>query len=287
MNVCRNGQQSELKKQVAERRVRARWVVTLFLLLVGGCFSLSRPVEAAPAGEPPTVYLPLLVRPDEGPAGPGPCQVSGSSYATLTVNGEPSDRPAPEHPDLNLAVRGWQPSDGALSLVDYGPGMDPDAPQLDTLFGDRRLPTFTGGWDVYGWDWEAMEPIEVSRPWKLTLLGMAVAADEAIHTPDGGYDIGQGYDALVLYASPSQLTLKYTREDNVIEGYTVHLEQICVEPDLLALYEQANAAGRSSLPAVRGGQPLGRALGEQILVAVRDSGSFMDPRADDDWWRAH
>jgi hypothetical protein len=114
---------------------------------------------------------------------------------------------------------------------------------------------------------------------------METAPYETIYTPDSGYDIGGGYDALVLYASQTQLTLNYTREDDVVRGYTIHIEEICVEPDLLALYQQANAAGRGSLPAVRGGQPLGRSPGGEIMVAIRDSGSFMDPRSHYDWWK--
>jgi hypothetical protein len=45
-----------------------------------------------------------------------------------------------------------------------------------------------------------------------------------------------------------------------------------------------NEAGRLDLAALRPGQPLGRATGVQIDVAVRDDGSFMDPRSAKDWW---
>ena len=88
----------------------------------------------------------------------------------------------------------------------------------------------------------------------------------------------------MLYASETRLTLKYTREDNVVQGYTVHLENVCPEPSLLALYRQLNSQGRGRLPALRGGQALGRANGGEIRAAVRDSGTFMDPRSRKDWW---
>jgi hypothetical protein len=103
--------------------------------------------------------------------------------------------------------------------------------------------------------------------------------------PVAGYDIGGGYGALVLYAEPRRLTLKYTGEDNVVAGYTIHLENVCVDENLLALYEQMNAAGRTELPALFPGQPLGRAPGTEIDVAIRDTGSFLDPRSRKDWWQ--
>ena len=51
-----------------------------------------------------------------------------------------------------------------------------------------------------------------------TATSLMVAPGEIIHLPDSGYDIGGGYDALVLYASEERITLKYTRDDNVVAG---------------------------------------------------------------------
>ena len=51
-----------------------------------------------------------------------------------------------------------------------------------------------------------------------------------------------------------------------------------------ALYESCDAAGRGSLPALHGDEPLGRSRGGSFLVAIRDTGSFMDPRSQKDWW---
>jgi hypothetical protein len=39
------------------------------------------------------------------------------------------------------------------------------------------------------------------------------------------------------------------------------------------------------LPALRGSQALGRARDASIGVAIRDTGSFMDPRSRKDWWQ--
>jgi hypothetical protein len=121
--------------------------------------------------------------------------------------------------------------------------------------------------------------------WPVTLLGMETTPGELVRLPVAGYDISGGYSALVMYAEPTRVTLKYTREDTPATGYMVHLENICVDPNLLALYRQLNAAGRIQLPALFPGQPLGRAPGTEIDAAVRDSGAFLDPRSRKDWWQ--
>lgn len=232
----------------------------------------------------PRVHVPIVTT-----AGAPGCQpVPGASYQSLTVEPPPSDRPAEAHADLNLALRGYVQTAGVLGLVDYGGGNDAAAPQLYTLFGDRRTPAFQGVFQVYDWDWGCnCRGSAIGAP-GVTLARLATAAGEIIATPESGYQIGRlsaGFTALVLYASPERLTIKYTREDNVVLGYTIHLEDICVEPGLLALYQAVNAAGRSSLPALRPGQPLGRARGDAIGVAIRDNGSFLDPRSRKDWWK--
>jgi hypothetical protein len=112
-----------------------------------------------------------------------------------------------------------------------------------------------------------------------------VTSGETIHVPYSGYTIGGGYEVLVLYATSNRITLKYTREDHVIWGYTLHVENICVEPRLLALYQSLNDAGRGHLPALRAGQAFGHALGNEIWVVIRDNGAFMDPRSRKDWWQ--
>ena len=147
------------------------------------------------------------------------------------------------------------------------------------------MPAFTTVYQVYDWDWSCNCRGDLLTNWDVTLAGMGVAPGEVLHLPDSGYNIGSGYDALVLYATEERITLKYTPEDHVVYGYTIHVENICVEPALLALYRAWNDAGRGELPALRGGQPFGRARGDEIGVAIRDTGSFMDPRSRKDWWQ--
>jgi hypothetical protein len=93
---------------------------------------------------------------------------------------------------------------------------------------------------------------------------------------------------MVLYAEEKRITLGYTRRDTVAAGYAVHLEGVCVDPNLLALYRQQirpdGYRATNRLPALRNNQPLGTALGTEIQLAIRDRGTFMDPRSCKDWW---
>lgn len=223
-------------------------------------------------------YLPLVSTPDF-------CAPTGETYSTLsTINTYGGD--ASTHPDLNLAVRGYVPTTTPpLSLVNYAGAIDPDAPQLYTLFEDNRTPIFNAAYQVYKWDWDCNCRTRLIAKWPVTLLGMQMEPGEIIHAPIAKYDIGGGYGLMVLYAEESRLTLKYTRDDDVVSGYTIHLENICVDPNLLALYQQSNASGRVELPVLFPGQPLGRSPGTEIDVAVRDGGSLLDPRSRKDWWQ--
>ena len=260
-------------------------LLILLAVLGGGPALHPAPMAAttlAASGElTPRAYLPLVSN-----LPPGCAPIPGVQYGTLDVNGPPTDRPAEVHADLNLALRGYEVTSAYLGLVDYGGGDDAKAPQLYTLFADQRVPAFTTAYRVYEWDWDCNCRGPLATNYPVTLLGMGVATDEAIRLPDSGYDIGSGYEALVLYATEERITLKYTLEDNVVAGYTIHVENICVEPSLLALYRAWNDAGRGRLPALRGGQPFGRARGNEIGVAIRDNGTFMDPRSWKDWWQA-
>ncbi len=227
----------------------------------------------------PRAYLPLIVRPS-GSA----CTPTGQTYGQLAPS-EPATGDMSTHPDVNLAVRGYASTTAFLGLVDYAGNVDPNAPQLYTLFTNNRTPVFNAAYRVNQWDWTCNCRGGPITKWAVTLLGMRTTPGEIIRLPVSGYDVGAGYGALVLYAEPTRLTLKYTREDNVVAGYTLHLENICVDANLLAKYRSLNAAGRAELPALRPGQPLGRAPGNEIDAAIRDSGSFLDPRSRKDWWQ--
>lgn len=214
-----------------------------------------------------------------------PCEpIGGASYATSPTVGPITDRPAPEHADLNIKLRGWTETGGTLGLVAIDGPTDALAPRLNTLFADERVPTFVKNYRVNNWDWNtnsAAGPITESE---VSLGGFGSTAGEVLELPTSGYDIGQGLGARVLHADDDSITFKYTSEDNVVYGYAIHVIGVCVEPTLRALYDEKNAAGRGELPALAGNQPFGRSRGAEVLVSIRDTGAFMDPRSEKDWW---
>jgi len=214
-----------------------------------------------------------------------PCQaIAGVAYSARPASNPSSKDPA-IHGDVNLLLRKNRTVAATKGLITVSGATDNKAPQLFTLFTDERVPALPNVYQVEHWDWGCDCPKGwITKP-QVTLAGMATTAGEVIQTPKSGYDIGAGHTAMVLYAAPNTITLKYTVEDNVVSGYTIHLSGICVEPKLQALYSQCHAGGRKQLPVLKGKQPLGRALGGEVQAAIRDTGSWMDPRSKKDWWQ--
>ncbi len=255
---------------------------------------VSPPVTPPPVTpQPPPAAPPAPTPPPPAPAQPNPlpqphvdpcAPISGQSYGTLPIVGPPTDRPADRHGDINLKLRGYEKTGATTGLIDMGGPTDPRAPQLAGLFSDKRIPTFANVYRAHNWDWGSNSRGSIITDFEVTVAGMSTKPGEPIHVPPANYDIGQGYQVLVLYASKERITLKYTGEDTVATGYAIHVDGICVEPGLLGLYHKMNGEGRRHLPALRPGQPFGRAIGDEIQVAIRDTGKFMDPRVRKDWW---
>lgn len=279
------------------------WIIALLLLgggLIVGFSSIAPPAARAIEHDPQTldqeawsirltdvfthdVHLPLVVVAD-------PCApIPGESYVTLrVVEKEDTPRPAEVHPDKNLAIRGYERTTGDTGLITEGwGGWNSPRPELVNLCASGCTPPFSSLHQVHHWDWENSRRGPVITDPPVTLVGMSTQFSEPIRVPAWDSDTASGYDALVLYATTERITLLYSMFgtcDSVVCGYTIHVEGICVEPSLLALYEQTNAEGREYLPALRGGQAFGRARGSEILLAVRDSpGSFHDPRHKNFW----
>ncbi len=221
-----------------------------------------------------------------GGMGPDPCEpIAGVSYSSLSTEGPKTDRSPPKHPDLNLKIRGWEIAGGTtLGLVDIAGPTDDKAPRLNTIFSDDQVPGFATNYAVYQWDWQQSKKGGLITDWEVTLTGMKTVPGQILELAKSGYDIGGGKQARVLFADEDSITLKYTREDNVVKGYTIHMVGLCVEPSLKALYDAKDAAGRNELPALAGNEPVGRARTTEIKVTIRDTGAFMAPRSKKDWW---
>jgi len=99
----------------------------------------------------------------------------------------------------------------------------------------------------------------------------------------------------VLFADADTVALRYTREDSSgSPGYTLHIDGICTDPALLALYNTLDAPDGPryqypnpsyDLPNLYAGQPFGTARQAEIVVAISDTGAFMDTRSCNEWWQ--
>ncbi|HXF63099.1 MAG TPA: hypothetical protein VNK95_15850 [Caldilineaceae bacterium] len=282
-------------------RPNRAWLFALFfgLLLLASwaaqpAQAQESPTQTLPPGNgtlpPRALYLPAIQRVSPSAASPSGCPAESSNqYAATPILGSPRRSPPPpeQDPDLNLTLRGFVATSALLGLVNINGDTDPDAPQLAGLFSPRRAPVFTAAYQVHDWNWSCPnggcrgEPL---RHPEVTLVGLAARPGEPVYPPSRRAPIWGNAIAQVLFAEETRLTLAYTRDDSPAYGYVIHLENVCVDPNLLALYRSLHQAGRTSLPALRAGDPIGSARSDVIQVAVRDTGSFMDPRSRKDWW---
>ncbi len=216
-----------------------------------------------------------------------PCKpIPGAKYGATLGPSNPSKTDPKKHVDVNLLMRKKKSVGFKKGLKNISGPTDPNKPpQLYSLFVDNRVPAFPHVYQVENWDWGCnCFKGYITKP-EVTLAGMATKLDEVIRTPKSSYNVGGGNTAIVLLATKNTITLKYTGDDDVVKGYTVHISGICVEPALQKLYDQCHKNGRKQLPALKNTQPLGRAIFGEIQVAIRDTGSWMDPRSRKDWWQ--
>ncbi len=216
---------------------------------------------------------------------------SSNTYGTIDpLDKYPAGDPPPQqHPDLNIIdIRGYVPTQGEKYPVVLGEAGDPKAPQIWKILD--RLPLIVSLYKIYGWDWSTRRktaPMSENPAAPVQMIGIQTTKGEEIKVPDSGYRIGGSYQVMVIFANNNNITVKYGREDNIgIKfGYAVQISGICVDPNLLNLYNQLNSSGRNDLPALEGGKTMGTASDTEIKVAVRDTGDFLDPRSKLDWWQ--
>jgi hypothetical protein len=208
-----------------------------------------------------------------------PPATSSNSYSLIPLNGERESRPAEEHGDLNLKLRDPQPIQvDELALIDIdGSGKDPDAPKLSSIFA----PNFSNAYTIHNWDWACNCKGELIQEDHVVLLGIELAPGEPVFIPTKEQPIyGGNFYATVVYASEDSLTFVYDNVGNVTTGYTIHYQGLRTDPNLLALFRESKG---SELPGLTLETPVGMATGE-LIVAVRDIGTFLDARSRRDWW---
>lgn len=274
-------------------------LVWLFVIVL--CVVIFTQSKAEPQAELiPRVYLPIIMGPPEFRCATS----SNNQYSSGTVAQYDTDnpvRPAYNHADKNIELRGYVANtDPNLKreLVDYGSGDPTQPPQFATLFSPPQVPPFAAFYRVHQWDWATSpepgtrrEPIDVPPT---TAVSFILPPGKTLHTPVSGYDIGGGQEVIVLFADADTVTLHYTREDSAATGYTLHLDQICTDPNLLNLYNALDAATgpryqypnvHYQLPTLAAGQTFGTTSTLHMVVAIADTGAFQDPRSCDEWWQ--
>ncbi len=214
-----------------------------------------------------------------------------SEVKAYTIQGVAND------PDINIELREWgspknllDPTPGIISKYHFGSDaeIDPKAPQLDTVISGVKVPHFSNLFQLnqYEGPSSGQIPADGASNWGVTLAEFPNNGDVLV--PESGYDLGGGYQAIVLYAENGKVTLNYTlgqggTTGSPIEiGYTVHVLQMNIDPALQDLYNRAKSQNKYvALPC---GYKIGT-TGGHTLVSIRDSGTFMDPRSGYDWWQ--
>lgn len=249
----------------------------------------------------PRAYVPIIVK-GQGGQQNATCNISSNaSFDLISVQGSSYKNNAltDENADFRLSIIGYTSTPASLgallALVDYGGAADAGAPRLHTIFSPARVPQFVKNYQRYDWNWNESAPPpygsrgSVNNDWPVSVLDMATTKGEAITIPDrGAANSTAGTNAMVLYADEQQITLVYGDQDRVDAGYVIYLANLCVDPNLVALYRAQLVNGKRAtgrLPALRNDQKIGEAGGSFITVAVRDQGPFLDPRSRKDWWQ--
>jgi hypothetical protein len=299
------------ENEMKERRAnRQKWSIlvlglTTFTILFLSTITVSS--EPTPLVDPVRrVYLPYITLHLDCPI--TSTNVYAGGYATQFDIDNPV-RPAYNHADKNIALRGYTANtDPTLRryLIDYGVGDPALLPQFHTLFSPPRYANLTGFYQAGGWLWDPPpdpgtrgDPITFPE---VSALGLEAGQGEILYVPTSGYDIGGGMEVIVLFADEDTLALRYTREDSSgSPGYTLHIDNICTDPSLLALYNTLddpsgdryvyvppeNRPYSYDLPNIPAGYPIGtarNAADNEVVIAITDTGGFLDPRSCNDWW---
>lgn len=243
-----------------------------------------------PTIKPPT---PTIIKPTI-PSGSGSCPLTSSqSYTSMRAERSSGDLifGNPEtSPEINLHMRGFGPINESTGFISRGGSTygldDKQPPQISTLYGGPR-PKIIKTYIVYEWDFDNNKsgaPNPATPNYKVTMIGLDTTPGQKLVGLQAGREIGGGNVFMVLYATQKDIVFTHSNSDTLMGGYLFFFLDICVDPNLLAKYNQDNAGGRSELPVIAPGQIFGYGSNTDAKVVVRDTMSFMDTRYNEDWW---
>lgn len=226
-------------------------------------------VAPAPAPEADAA----VVAPASAPA------TSNNKYELIALDGNREDRPAAEHGDLNLKLREPTPIDLEPQLIEIdGSGIDPNTPKFNKVFEPNIVQTYA----IHGWDWATNSKSDLIQDGVAVLIGLKTTPGEPVYIPPRDVPIfGDKFFATVLYADEDSLTFLYDRKGSVVQGYTVHLLGLKTDPNLVKLFNESQG---NELPGLTLDTPVGTAT-DELIVAIRDNGTFLDARSKKDWWQ--
>ncbi len=243
----------------------------------------------------PTAVKPTTVKPSITPVSTGGAcpTTSNQSYSTMGAEHNASDLligPADQSPEINLRLRGFtEVNEGTGFVGRHGDkyGLDDQMPpQISSLYGGTS-PQIVKTYRIYGWDFDnkkSTAPETATPNFKVHMIGLGANPGQPLVGLKAGRSIGGGNVFMVLYATKTDIVFTHSNSDTLMGGYLFFFLDICVDPNLLAAYQSADASGRGSLPVIATGQVFGYAGNSDVKVSIRDTMSFMDERYNEDWW---
>jgi hypothetical protein len=262
----------------------------------------QKPVVFYPTAINPSPTIRLLPSPSPTPTSSPPsfsCPTnSNQSYRTLSQDPNKKNRvnfDLSTHPDTNLYLRGWKEVSEKKELISRNGnnyGLDSIMPpQISTLYGGI-VPQIIKTYRIYEWDFDknkSAAPQTATPQFPVHMLGLKAYPGQPLLGLKAGRTIDGTNVFLVMYATKNYILLIHAANDvwgpEGPEGYTFYFLDICVDPNLLAKYQQNNVQGRTQLPVIAPGQIFGYAKTNEVKIIVRDTMSFMDTRYKEDWWQ--
>ncbi len=170
---------------------------------------------------------------------------------------------------------------GAQNTFDTGKPLDENRPRLCTLTGSNgncppsslNAYTFTPNQGEDTQAWQATQAV-----------GLNVSNNQNIYVPSSGYNLGGGAQVLVsnVNASAGTISLQYTLDAGFGGNrYDLHLSGIEISPEIVSAFSNREPGQLPALPAFYN---LGKAKNNELIVAMADTGTFMNLLERNDFW---